>query len=129
MGGMVKAIERGYPQREILDASQRYQREVECKERIIVGVKDFVEQEECRIPILKIGKEVEQEQVARLADLRKTRDSFRMAGVLEELQEAASCSENVMPYLIDAVKAKATLGEICAALKEVYGTYREPVVL
>ncbi len=129
MGGMVRAIEHGYPQREILDASQRYQREVESKERIIVGVSDFVEQEECRIPILKIGQEVELEQVARLADLRKARDSYRMAGALEELQEAASCSENVMPYLIDAVKAKATLGEICTALKEVYGTYREPVVL
>jgi methylmalonyl-CoA mutase N-terminal domain/subunit len=129
MGGMVKAIERGFPQREILDASQRYQREVERKERIIVGVNDYIEEEERKIPILKVGPEVEREQVARLSDLRKSRDSFRMAGAVEELQEAASCGENVMPYLIGAVKAKATLGEICAALKEVFGTYREPVVL
>ncbi|MGQ0812693.1 MAG: acyl-CoA mutase large subunit family protein [Nitrospiraceae bacterium] len=129
MGGMVKAIEGGFPQRDILEASQRYQREVERKERIIVGVTDYVEQEERRIPTLKIGPEVEQDQVARLSDLRKSRDSFKMAGAVEELQEAASCSENVMPYLIEAVKAKATLGEICAALKEVFGTYREPVVL
>ena len=129
MGGMVKAIERGFPQREILDASQRYQREVERKERIVVGVNDSREQESPSIPTLKIGPEVEQEQVARLSDLRKSRDPFKMAGAVEELQEAAACSENVMPYLIEAVKAKATLGEICAALKEVFGTYREPVVL
>ena len=117
MGGMVKAIERGYPQREILDASQRYQREVEREERIIVGVNEYVEEEERPIPILKIGPEVEQEQVARLSDLRKSRDPFKMAGAVEELQEAASCGENVMPYLIEAVKAKATLGEICSALQ------------
>lgn len=129
MGGMVKAIERGFPQREILDASQRYQRELERKERIVVGINEYVEPEECPIPTLKIGREVEQEQVARLSDLRKSRDSFRMAGAVEALQEAASCGENVMPSLIDAVKAKATLGEICAALKEVLGAYREPVVM
>jgi methylmalonyl-CoA mutase N-terminal domain/subunit len=129
MGGMVAAIERGFPQREILDASQRYQRELEQHERSLVGVTDHVEPEACSIPILKIGPEVEQDQIARLSDLRKARDPFKMAGSLEELQEAAACSENVMPYLIEAVKAKATLGEICAALKEVFGTYREPVVL
>jgi methylmalonyl-CoA mutase N-terminal domain/subunit len=128
-GGMVAAIERGFPQREILDASQRYQKELEQRERSIVGVTEHVEPEDCSIPILKIGPEVEQDQIARLSDLRKARDPFKMAGSLEELQEAASCSENVMPYLIEAVKAKATLGEICAALKEVFGTYREPVVL
>jgi methylmalonyl-CoA mutase N-terminal domain/subunit len=129
MGGMVKAIEEGYPQREILDASQRYQREIETKERVIVGVNDYIENEEHRIPTLKIGQEPELDQIARLADLRKSRDPFRMAGAVEELQEAASCGENVMPYLIEAVKAKATLGEICAALREVFGTYREPMVL
>jgi methylmalonyl-CoA mutase N-terminal domain/subunit len=126
---MVKAIERGYPQRELLDASQRYQREIERKERVVVGVSDYVEQEERHIPTLKIGPEVEQEQIARLADLRKSRDPFKMAGAVEELQEAASCDQNVMPYLIESVKAKATLGEICSALKEVFGTYREPVAL
>ncbi len=129
MGGMVKAIEQGFPQREILEASQRYQRQVENKERTIVGVNDYVEQESRRVPILKIGPEVEREQAVRLSDLRKSRDPFRMAGALEELQEAASCSENLMPALIEAVKAQATLGDICAALKEVFGTYREPVVL
>lgn len=128
-GGMVTAIEAGYPQREILDASLRYQREVERGDRLIVGVNDYVEEERRPIPILRVGPEVEQEQVSRLTDLRKVRDSFRMAGALEELQEAAACSENVMPYLIEAVKAKATIGEISRALQEVFGTYREPVVL
>src|SRR5213083_2351947 len=129
MGGMVRAIEQGYPQREILDASQRYQREVERKERIIVGVNEYVEPDGQRIPILKIGPEVEKAQVDRLASLRARRDSFKMAGTLEELQEAAAGDENLMPYFLDAVKAEATLGEICAALKEVFGTYKEPVVL
>lgn len=129
MGGMVAAIERGFPQREILEASQTYQRECERKERIIVGVNEYVEPVSQTIPILKIGPEVEREQAARLSDLRKARDPFKMAGSLQALQEAASAQENLMPYLIDAVKAQATLGEICAALKEVFGTYREPVVL
>jgi len=129
MGGMVKAIEQGFPQRDILDASQQYQRDIERAERIVVGVSDYVEEEDHGIPILKVGPEVEHEQVGRLSDLRKSRDPFKMAGAVEELQEAASCGENVMPYLIEAVKAKATLGEICGALKEVLGIYREPVVL
>lgn len=129
LGGMVRAIEGGFPQREILDASQRYQREVERKERIVVGVNEYVEPEERPIPILRIGQEIESEQVACLSDLRKIRDPFKMAGAVEALQEAASCGENVMPYLIEAAKAKATLGEICMALKEVFGAYREPVVL
>ena len=129
MGGMVCAIERGFPQREILEASQRYQQEIERKDRVIVGVNEQVERPDTTIPILKIGPDVEREQIARLSDLRKSRDSYKTAGALEELQAAASCSENVMPHLINAVKASATLGEICAALKEVFGTYREPVVL
>ncbi|MGH7207945.1 MAG: acyl-CoA mutase large subunit family protein [Nitrospiraceae bacterium] len=129
MGGMVPAIEQGFPQREILEASLRYQSEVERKERGIVGVNEYVERSEPPIPTLKIGPEVEQSQAKRLADLRSNRDSFRMAGTLQALQEAAAGDENLMPYLIDAVKAQATLGEICAALKEVFGTYREPVVL
>ena len=129
LGGMVKAIEQGFPQREILEASLRYQREVERKERIIVGVNEYVEPESTAIPTLKIGAEVEKDQVDRLSSLRLRRDSFRMAGMLEALQEAAAGDENLMPYLLDSVKADATLGEICAALKEVFGTYKEPVVI
>ncbi|MCP9465774.1 MAG: methylmalonyl-CoA mutase family protein [Nitrospira sp.] len=129
MGGMVAAIEQGFPQREILEASHRYQREIERKERTIVGVNRYVEEEERPIPILKIDPEVERRQVARLSELRKSRDPFKMAGAVASLQEAVACGENVMPPLIEAVKAQATVGELCAALKEVLGTYREPVVL
>jgi len=129
MGGMVRAIEQGFPQREILEASLRYQREVERKERIIVGVNAYVEPDARRIPTLKIGPEVEQAQVARLAALRARRDPFKMSGRLQALQEAAAGDENLLPYLIEAVQADATLGEICAALKEVFGTYTDPVVL
>ena len=129
MGGMVKAIEQGYPQREILESSLCYQREVERNERGIVGINRHVEQDEASISILKIGEEVEKSQVDRLSSLRYRRDSFMVAGSLEALQEAAAGDENLMPYLIAAVKADATLGEITASLKEVFGTYREPVVL
>ena len=129
MGGMVKAIERGFPQREILESSVHYQREVERKERVIVGVNEYVERDDRPVAILKIGPEVEKSQVDRLSSLRYRRDSFKVAGTLETLQEAAAGDDNLMPYLIDAVKAEATLGEICAALKEVFGTYKEPVVL
>ena len=129
MGGMVKAIERGFPQREILEASLRYQREVERKERSIVGVNEYAEPDEQRVPILKIGPEVEKAQTDRLSSLRYRRDPFMVAGTLESLQEAAAVDENLMPHLIAAVKADATLGEICASLKEVFGTYKEPVVL
>jgi methylmalonyl-CoA mutase N-terminal domain/subunit len=129
LGGMVRGIEAGYPQREILEASQRYQREMDGGDRVIVGVNEYVEPESRTIPILRIGPEIEQEHVARLGALRSARDSYKMAGRLEALQEAASCSENLMPYLLEAVKAEATLGEICAALREVFGSYREAVVL
>lgn len=129
LGGMVRAIERGYPQREILDASQRYQREVDKKERVIVGVNDYIEHERQSIPILRIGPEVEKEQVERLRELRRSRNPVHVTATLEMVKNAAASGENVMPFLIDAVKEQVTLGEICAALKEVFGTYQEPVVL
>ncbi len=129
MGGMVKAIERGYPQREILEASLQYQRELERQERIIVGVNEYIQEDSKHIPILRVSPDVEQTQVEQLAALRARRDSHRVAKNLRALREAANSSENLMPALIDAVKAEATLGEICRTLKEVFGTYREPIVL
>src|SRR5437899_8511699 len=120
MGGMVKAIEQGYPQREILESSLCYQREVERNERGIVGINRHVEQDEASISILKIGEEVEKSQVDRLSSLRYRRDSFMVAGSLEALQQAAAGDENLMPYLIAAVKADATLAEIRALLKAVF---------
>ena len=129
LGGMVSAIEQGYPQQEILDASQQYQREVEGKERIVVGLNEFRESQSTPIPILRISPEVEQEQVARLGNLRRRRAVSRFSHALQGVRKAAQSGDHMMPVLIDAVKAQATLGEICTVLREVFGTYQEPVVL
>lgn len=129
MGGMLAAIERGFPQREILEASQHYQEEIDRKERTIVGVNEYVESEQYTIPTLRIGKEVEQYQRERLRSFRANRDPKKVAEALHEIQWFAQSGENLLPHLMHAVKARATLGEMCGALKGVFGTYREPVVL
>ena len=129
MGGMLAAIERGFPQREILEASQHYQEEIDRKERIIVGVNEYVESEQYTIPTLRIGKEVEEYQRERLRSFRAKRDSKKVSEALHEIQWFAQSGENLLPHLMHAVQARATLGEMCGALKEVFGTYREPVVL
>ena len=129
MGGMLAAIERGFPQREILEASQRYQGEIDRKERIIVGVNEYIEPDQYTIPTLRIGKEVEQYQKERLLAFRTHRNPKKVAEALHEIQWFAQSGQNLLPHLMHAVKAQATLGEICFALKGVFGTYREPVVL
>jgi methylmalonyl-CoA mutase N-terminal domain/subunit len=129
MGGMLKAIEQGFPQREILQAAQQYQHDLEEKERIVVGVNEYTETDHQTIPILRVGQDIETTQVERLASLRSRRDPAKVADALHAIQWFAFSSENLMPYLINAVKARATLGEICTALKEVFGTYQEPIVL
>ncbi|MCX8015014.1 MAG: methylmalonyl-CoA mutase family protein, partial [candidate division WOR-3 bacterium] len=127
MGGMVKAIESGFPQREIANASYQYQKAVEEKRRIIVGVNEFVlKDEKLEIPILKIDHRVEQEQHKRLATLRKKRDNNKVQKALKELKRVCQTKENIMYPILDAVRAYATLGEICGAMKEVFGTYKEP---
>ena len=129
MGGMLRAIERGFPQQEILEASQRYQHEVDNKARIIVGVNEYIEENDRPLPILKIGPEVEQSQVERLKSLRDRREAHKVSEALQTIRRFAWSDKNLMPYLIAALKEHATLGEICSALKEVFGTYQEPVVL
>ena len=135
MGGMVEAIERGFPQKEIAEASYKYQRAVEAKEKIIVGANDFIV-EETPTNILYIGEEVAIAQSAKLKKLRARRSSEAVQRALEALKKAASqepvvksdgkiSDANTMPFIIDAVRAYATVGEICEALKEVYGTYEE----
>jgi len=124
LGGMVAAIERGYPQREISEASYRYQVAVDKKEKIIVGVNDFVTQEK-PLDTLQIDETVAQRQAERLSKLRAERSSDEVARRLGSLRKAAHGSENLMPYIFDAVKAYATLGEICDAMREVFGTYEE----
>jgi methylmalonyl-CoA mutase N-terminal domain/subunit len=127
LGGMVKAIEHGYPQREIAEASYRYQRAVEDGRRTVVGVNKYpVEGERIEIPILRIDPRVEQEQHERLAALRRKRDSGRVKTALDGLRAACSGTDNVMYPILDSVRADATLGEICGAMKDVFGTYAEP---
>ena len=135
MGGMVKAIERGYPQKEIAEASYQYQRAAEAKEKIVVGVNQFVIEE--RSPhILYIDESVARQQSTKLKALRARRSNDQVQQALDRLKKAASqepnaglngniSSANTMPYIVDAVRAYATVGEICEALRTVYGTYTE----
>jgi len=124
LGGMVAAIERGYPQREISEASYRYQVAVDKKEKIIVGVNDFVTKEK-PLDTLQIDESVAERQGQRLRKLRAERSSDEVARRLAALRKAAQGTDNLMPYIFDAVKSYATLGEICDAMREVFGTYEE----
>jgi methylmalonyl-CoA mutase N-terminal domain/subunit len=135
MGGMVSAIERGYPQKEIAEASYQYQRAAEAREKVIVGVNDFVVEEESP-HILYIDESVARQQSAKLKALRGRRSNDEVRRSLDALKKAAAQAPtagangnispaNTMPYIVDAVRAYATVGEICQALREVYGTYTE----
>jgi methylmalonyl-CoA mutase N-terminal domain/subunit len=125
MGGMVAAIERGYPQREIHRAAAQYQREVDAGERIIVGVNRFTESHETPIPILKITQSTEDRQVQRLKRRKAHRSQRRLSAALGRLTEAAKKDDYLMPLVIEAVRAEATVGEICDVFRKVYGEYRE----
>ncbi|HVB59466.1 MAG TPA: methylmalonyl-CoA mutase family protein [Candidatus Acidoferrales bacterium] len=127
VGGMIQAIERGYPQREIAKAAYRYQLAVDRKEKIIVGVNEYVTDEK-PIEILRIDESVAQRQAARLRQLRAERSNEDVERCLKVLRKAASGTGNLMPCLLEAVKAYATLGEICDALREVFGVYNEIAV-
>jgi methylmalonyl-CoA mutase N-terminal domain/subunit len=127
LGGMVAAIERSYPQREIAEASYRYQLAVDRKEKIIVGVNDFISEEK-PIEILTIDETVAKRQAERLRKLRAERSKDEVARRLTALHKAAQGSENLMPHIFEAVKAYATLGEICDAMREVFGTYEEVAI-
>ncbi len=127
LGGMVAAIEKGFPQREIHDASYKYQKAVERKEKIIVGVNEFVMEDEPPIEILLIDESVAGRQIEQLERLRQTRDNGRVRTTLEDLRRAATANNvNMMPGILECVRAYATLGEICDVLREVYGVYEEP---
>jgi methylmalonyl-CoA mutase, N-terminal domain len=127
MGGMVAAIERGYPQREIAEASYRYQLAVDRKEKIIVGVNEYVTPEE-PLSVLHIDESRAERQQERLRELRASRSGEEVRRRLDDLQRAAHGSANLMPLLYEAVKSYATLGEICDALRGVFGTYQEVAV-
>jgi methylmalonyl-CoA mutase N-terminal domain/subunit len=127
MGGMVAAIETSYPQREIAEASYRYQKAVDSKEKIIVGVNEYVTPEK-PIEILQIDETVAHRQAARLKKLRAERSSAEVERRLNALRKAAQGSQNLMPFIYDAVKAYATLGEVCEAMRTVFGAYEEVAI-
>jgi methylmalonyl-CoA mutase N-terminal domain/subunit len=127
LGGMVNAIERGYPQREIAEASYNYQMAVDRKEKIIVGVNDYVAQEK-GIELLQIDETITRRQSEKLKKLRAERSGDEVARNLNALRKAASGSANLMPFIYDAVKSYATLGEICDAMREVFGVYQEVAI-
>ncbi len=128
MGGMVAAIERGFPQSEIHHAAVKYQREIDSKERIIVGVNDFIEKENRTIEILKVSKSVEQRQVARLEKFKQTRDAKALSKSLKRLTKGAEEKAFLMPLVLDAVRVGGTVGEITDVFKNVFGEYREKTV-
>jgi methylmalonyl-CoA mutase N-terminal domain/subunit len=128
LGGMVEAIRRNFPQREIADASFTYQQELNDRERIVVGVNDFVQEDEEPTPILKIDPSLERKQTDRLAATRARRDGAAVASALAELKQAAAGEANLMPPIIAAARARATEGEMIAAMQEVFGTYTESPV-
>jgi methylmalonyl-CoA mutase N-terminal domain/subunit len=147
MGGMVEAVERGYPQREITDASFRFQEQVESKEKLIVGINAYATEQDPPIPLLQIDPEVESKQVARLAEVRSSRDAGRWREAMQRLREAASSSKHarggrgavpatgapapatsqeMMPAFLECARSYASVGEQVQVLKEVFGVYRDP---
>jgi methylmalonyl-CoA mutase N-terminal domain/subunit len=129
LGGVVKAIEKGFPQLEIAEAAFRTQKEIEEKKQVVVGVNDYIlEGEKLEIPLLKIDPMIEKEQCKRIAELKKKRDNKIVKQTLDDLRDACRGSDNVMYPILEAVRAYCTLGEIAGVLKEIFGEYREPPI-
>jgi methylmalonyl-CoA mutase, N-terminal domain len=127
MGGMVAAIENCFPQKEIQEAAYQYQKAVESREKIVVGVNAFVTQEETPIETLTIDSQVAERQINRLREIRLSRSQSRVHASLDDLRQAASGTENLMPHFLQCVREYATLGEMCDVLRSVFGTYVEPI--
>lgn len=126
LGGVLKAIEKGFFQKEIADAAYEYQKAIDSKRRIVVGVNQYVdENEKLDIEILKIDPRIEQEQVARLQKLREERDNLRVQECLAELRKAANTSDNLIPYILNCVRCYSTLGEIIQVMRDEFGEYKE----
>jgi methylmalonyl-CoA mutase N-terminal domain/subunit len=126
LGGIVRSIELGYPQQEIANAAYAYQKQVERKEKIVVGVNKYQVEEEKPIEYLKIDEQVERRQVSRLQEVKRNRNTPRVQACLADLKKASQGRENLMPYILAAVKEYATLQEVCDVFREVFGTYRDP---
>lgn len=128
MGGMIAAIEKGFPQLEIADAAYRFQRQIDAGEKIMVGVNKYVSEVQEPIPLVEIDDKLEEEQIARLREVKRKRDNKAVKKCLDDLRNACKKGENVMPYCIEAVKNLCTLQEICDVYREVYGEYRDPAL-
>jgi methylmalonyl-CoA mutase, N-terminal domain len=129
LGGMLRAIEAGYPQMEIQKSAYEYQQEVERGKQVVVGVNRFQAEEEQTIPTMRIDPEIERSQIARLSALRARRDTAKSRAALEEVEGRARSAQNLMPAILTAVEAYATVGEISDALRRAFGEYRESVVI
>ncbi|MEM3770509.1 MAG: methylmalonyl-CoA mutase family protein [Candidatus Bathyarchaeia archaeon] len=129
MGGAVAAIEKGFMQREIMESAYRYQKEIESKKRIVVGVNEFTSKEKTPIKILRIDPEIEKTLIKRLKEVKRQRNNTKVKEALDSLQNAAENEDvNLMPFIIQAVKEYATLGEICDTLRQVFGEYKPPSI-
>jgi len=126
MGGMLPAIDKGFPQMEIADAAYHYQQQIDRKEKVVVGVNKYVVEEKAPPEILKIDEAVEEKQIARLEKVKKERDNRKVTQILKDLRAASKTHKNLMPYVIEAVKEYATEQEICDVWREVFGEYRDP---
>ena len=128
LGGVIPAIEKGFFQREIAESAYKYQKEIDTNKRKIVGVNDYITDDEISIPILKMDEKGEHRQINRLKKLRKERNNQKVEKNLHRLKKAAKGSENLMPYILDCIRSYATLGETCGLLREIYGEYEEPAI-
>lgn len=126
MGGMLAAVNKGFPQIEIANAAYHFQQQIDKVEKVVVGVNKYVGGEESSVEVLKIDEKIETEQVSRLKDVKRTRDNRKVAQSLADLRIACGNGQNVMPYVIEAVKAYATEQEICDVYRDVFGQYRDP---
>jgi len=129
MGGMLRAIEVGFIQREIQEAAYQAQRALEAKRQIVVGVNEFTSADAARVPVFVVDERAAEEQCRRLRSVRARRDGQRVQTALKRLAEAAAGTENLLPCLLEAVRAYATIGEICDTLRAVFGVHQETVVL
>ena len=129
MGGMIAAIERGFPQREVAESAYRFQQDVERKRQTIVGVNEFASENDAGVPILQIDERAAQQQLAKVDRLRRTRNKVVVTRALDRLRKAAAGTGNTMPALLDAVRGYATVGEMCDALRDVWGEYQEQAII
>jgi len=128
LGGMIAAVEAGYPQSEIIRASMDYQKSVERGDKVIVGVNKFVTEEKHELKLLKIDDSVEKAQIARIRDTKKNRDNARVERALAAIRDTARSGDNLMPPIVEAVREYALLGEVCGAIVDVFGAYQDPAI-